>query len=130
MSELRTATRLDPANPAEFTALGAALRRTGDLAGSREALDRGRELTAASDRHSQAVLHTNKGIESLKQGDLPAATQALTLAVAAEPDFADANHYLGIALSATGKLTELSEVFRKTISAQPSDPEIHFNYSI
>ena len=91
---------------------------------------RGPHRRAASDRHSQAVLHTNKGIESLKQGDLPGAVQALTLAVAAEPDFADANHYLGIALSATGKLAEGSRAFRAAISARPSDPEIHFNYGV
>jgi Tfp pilus assembly protein PilF len=128
--ELRQAIELDPRNYVARHALGMALQRTGDLDGAASEFQRANELSAAADRHSEAVLHTNKGIESLKQGDLSQALEALRSALAAEPDFADAHHYLGIAYSASGKWGEASREFTAASQKKPSDPEIHFNFGV
>ena len=106
------------------------LRRNGDLEGSAFEFQRATELSAAADKHAEAVLRTNKGIEYLKKSDFSQAIQALRSALVAEPGFAEAHHYLGIAYSATGKRGEANREFKEALQSRPSDSEIHFNYGV
>jgi Flp pilus assembly protein TadD len=47
-----------------------------------------------------------------------------------EADSADANHLLGVALSAVGKGNEAQKAFAAALKKRPSDPEIHFNFGV
>jgi superkiller protein 3 len=130
VQELRRATGLDPANAAAHQALGMALRRAGDGSAAAAAFQKSRDLSAAADRRAQAMLYTNKGIEQLKKGSIQEAIRALRQAVSLEPRFPAANHYLAVALSATGKWEEANPAFQTAIQGAPADPEIRFNYGV
>jgi Tfp pilus assembly protein PilF len=130
ISELRQAIELDPNNYVARQALGMVLRRMGDIEGSTFEFQRATELSAAADKQAEAVLQTNKGIEYLKKADSSQAIEALRSALAADPDFAEAHHYLGIAFSTTGKWGEANREFAAALQKRPSDPEIHFNYGV
>jgi tetratricopeptide (TPR) repeat protein len=130
IAELRRAVQLDEKNPAAQQALGQALRRAGDSRQAAPAFDAARKLNASLDARSQAVLHTNKGIEQLKTGNIPAAEDAFRKALAIDAKFAPANHYLGITLSATGRGSEANRAFDAALEADTADGEIHFNYGV
>jgi len=130
IAELRRAVQLDEKNPAAQQALGQALRRAGEAQEAAPAFDAARKLNATLDARSQAVLHTNKGIEQLKTGNIAAAEDAFRKALAIDPKFAPANHYLGITLSATGKWAEANRAFDAALEADNADGEIHFNYGV
>ena len=130
VEELRKAVALDPDNVAAQRALGGVLRRTGENEAAAAAFERARQVSDAQDRQSQAVLHTNKGIELLKKEKLVEAIEALRLALAADPRHPAANHYLAIALTATGQWTQAEPAFVRALAGAPNDPEIHFNYGV
>jgi Tfp pilus assembly protein PilF len=50
--------------------------------------------------------------------------------LAMEADSADANHLLGVALSAIGKGSEAQKAFVAALEKRPSDAEIHFNFGV
>ncbi len=130
IGELRRAVELDPNNYVTRQALGMALRRAGDLNAAELEFRRAVELSAAADKHTEAVLLTNKAIEQLKKGNVSQAVEALRAALAAEPSFAEAHHYLGIACGATGKWDDANREFNAALQKKPSDPEIHFNFGV
>jgi Tfp pilus assembly protein PilF len=128
--ELREAARLDPKSSEILSALGAALRRSGEAQEASEVFRRSREASAAAARHSEATLETNKAIELLQKGRVPEAIEALRTALAAQPDFAEANHYMGIARSAEKNWMEANRAFSAAVQARPGNPEIHFNFGV
>src|SRR5206468_2086301 len=127
IGELRRAVELDPNNYVTRQALGMALRRAGDLNAAELEFRRAVELSAAADKHTEAVLLTNKAIEQITKGNLYQAMEAVRAALAAEPAFAKARHEPGIAFGATGKWDDANRKFNATLQKRPSDPEIHFN---
>jgi Tfp pilus assembly protein PilF len=128
--ELRQAVELDPDNYVAHQALGTTLRRVGDLEGSTVEFQRATELSAAADKHTEAVVHTNRGIEFLKMGSIPQAIEALQMALAAQGDLADAHHYLAIAHSAVSNWRQANQAFEVALQKKPSDPEIPFNFGV
>jgi tetratricopeptide (TPR) repeat protein len=127
---LQEAARLDPNRPDILNALGAALRRAGDQKQAAEVFQRSREASANVTNRTQAILKTNSAIESLKKGQLVPAIESLRAALAADPDFADANQYMGIAQSAQQNWPEANRAFSAAVQASPSNPQIHFNYGV
>jgi tetratricopeptide (TPR) repeat protein len=127
---LEEAARLDPRRPDILNALGAALRRTGDQEQAAEVFRRSREASAAVTNRTEAVLKTNSAVESLKKGQVAPAIESLRAALAADPDFADANHYMGIAQSAQQNWPEANRAFSAAVQASPENPQIHFNYGV
>jgi tetratricopeptide (TPR) repeat protein len=127
---LQEAVRLDPRRPEALNALGAALRRTGDQQQAAEVFQRSREASADATQRTEAILKTNSAIESLKKGEIAPAIESLRAALAADPDFADANHYMGIAQSAQQNWPEANRAFSAAVQASPSNPQIHFNYGV
>jgi tetratricopeptide (TPR) repeat protein len=112
IAELRRAVQLDEKNPAAQQALGQALRRAGEAQEAAPAFDAARKLNATLDSRSQAVLHTNKGIEQLKAGNIATAEDAFRKALAIDPKFAAANHLpWELPSSATGKWAEANRAF-------------------
>ena len=130
VQELQEAARLAPMRADVLNALGAALRRAGDEDQAKEAFRHSREVSATVAQRSEAVLDTNKAIDSLKKGQVPPAIEFLRAALAADPEFADANHYMGIAQSAQQNWAEANRAFNAAVQESPSNPEIHFNFAI
>jgi Tfp pilus assembly protein PilF len=128
VAELRRAVKIDPNNPTIHQTLGMALRRAGDIQGASSEFRLAQEETDQDNKHTAAVRDTNSGIESLKKGNVEEAIKELRKALESEPNFADANQYLGIALSATHQWKEANEAFETALRQKPSNPEIHFNY--
>jgi tetratricopeptide (TPR) repeat protein len=127
---LRRSVELDPKNPAAHRSLGSLLGRTGDMEGSSAAFQRAQELSAESDRHSEVVVHTKVAIQLLRKNDVVRAIEELRSALAIEADSADANHLLGVALSAIGKGSEAQKAFVAALEKRPADAEIHFNFGV
>jgi Flp pilus assembly protein TadD len=128
--ELEEAARLAPQRADILSALGAALRRVGDEERAKEVFRQSREVSAAVAQRSEATLETNKAIDSLKKGQVLPAIDSLRAALAADPDFADANHYMGIAQSAQQNWPEANRAFNAAVQENPSNPEIHFNFAV
>jgi Flp pilus assembly protein TadD len=128
--ELRRAVELDPENPAVRRALGRLLGRNGDLQGASSELGKADALSSEAERHSEAVIHNKTAIQHLRKSDFSGAIKELRLALSTEPDSADANHLLGVALSGLGKSDEARQAFASALEERPSDPEIHFNFGV
>jgi Flp pilus assembly protein TadD len=126
--ELRRALLIDPKNPNIHQTVAMALRRTGDIPGATAEFKLAQEETDQDNKHTAAVRDTNSGIAFLKKGNVKDAIKELRAALASEPDFAEANHYLGIALSADREWKEANEAFETALHVHPSNPEIHYNY--
>jgi Tfp pilus assembly protein PilF len=126
--ELRSALEIQLNNPIIHQTLAMALRRTGDIPGATAEFKLAQQETDQENNHTAAVRDTNTGIASLRKGDVQDAIKELRSAVASEPDFADANHYLGIALSADNQYKEANEAIEQALRSAPSNPEIHYNY--
>jgi Tfp pilus assembly protein PilF len=106
------------------------LRRTGDQQQAAEVFKRSREATANGAQRTEAIEKTNVAIESLKKGQIAPAIESLRAALAADPDFPDANHYMGIAQSAQQNWPEANRAFSAAVQASPANPQIHFNYGV
>jgi Tfp pilus assembly protein PilF len=128
--ELEQAAQLAPDRPDILTALGTALRRAGDQEQAAEVFRRSRAASTAVSQRSEAMSDTDKAIDSLKKGQVPPAIEFLRAALAADPNFADANHYMGIAQSAQQNWSEANRAFNAAVLESPSNPEIHFNFAI
>ncbi len=89
-----------------------------------------RDAAAAASRRSEAILATNTAIDSLKKGQVAPAIESLRSALASDPDFAEANHYMGIAQSAEQNWQEANRSFNAAVQQSPSDPSIHYNYAV
>jgi tetratricopeptide (TPR) repeat protein len=113
-----------------LNALGTALRRTGDQQQAADVFRRSREASSEATQRTEAILKTNSAIESLKKGQFALAIESLQAALAADPNFADANHYMGIAQSAQQNWPEANRAFVAAVQASPSNPMIHFNYGV
>jgi Tfp pilus assembly protein PilF len=122
--ELRSALEIQLNNPIIHQTLAMALRRTGDIPGATAEFKLAQQETDQENNHTAAVRDTNTGIASLRKGDVQDAIKELRSAVASEPDFADANHYLGIALSADTQYRAARE-YKIAINLRPSHPMAH-----
>ena len=128
VTQLRKALQIQPNNPNIHQTLAMALRRTGDIPGATAEFQVAQQETDQDNKHTAAVRDTNTGIAFLQKGNVQDAIKELRVALTSEPDFADANHYLGIALSADRQWKDSNEAFEKALRAEPGNPEIHYNY--
>ena len=76
------------------------------------------------------MLATNTAIDSLKKGQIAPAIESLRAALADDPDFAEANHYMGIAQSAQQNWPDANQAFNEALQDSPSNPMIHYNFAI
>jgi Tfp pilus assembly protein PilF len=128
--EIKRSIDLDPRNAAGHQILAQLLRRTGDLPGSSAELQKAKELTEEGDRQSDADVHVKAAAQYIRKNDTADGIKELRLALAAEPDSPDANHLLGVALSAEGNWSEADQAFKAALQKKPSDPQIHFNFGV
>jgi tetratricopeptide (TPR) repeat protein len=130
VAALRKAVELDTANHAARRALATALLRLGDREAAQQEFERARRIADAEDRLAQAKVSTNRGIQLLEAAQPQAALASLQKALAAEPAFAPAWHYLGVTYGAMGMWKEANQAFARAVDSAPADPEIRFNFGI
>lgn len=128
--ELRRAIALNPNDPAAHRSLGILLRRTGDLQGSALELRKAGALASKSEGHLNAEVHIHTAKQYLIKHDVRHSIDELRLALAAEPDSANANALLGMALSEIGKWSDAKRAFASALRESPSDPAILFNFGV
>src|SRR5262249_54894368 len=97
---------------------------------AQEVFKRSREVSTHFAQRSQAMSETNKAIDSLKKGEVAPAIEFLHAALAADPQFADANHYMGIAQTAQQNWPEANRSFNAAVQESQSSPDIHFNFGV
>ena len=152
--ELKTASRLQPRQPAMYFVLGQVMSDRGDLASAVENLQKAVDLDPANpDYHynlglalrlkgdmepagaqfreairlnpNHALAHRSLGLVLREGGDLPAAAAELRLAVAQRPDDAEGHHILGTVLLKLNDVTGAIEEFRRAISLDPYLAQAH-----
>ncbi len=78
----------------------------------------------------QLAMKLSEGIVRLREGNFPAAVQTLRAAHALDPDYPEANYYLGIALSQVGDQEGSTRAFEDALRRRPTSAEIHYNFGI
>jgi Tfp pilus assembly protein PilF len=128
--ELRRSIELNPNNVSAHESLGTLLRRTGDLHGATTEFQKAKELAMSQEKHSEAVVHTKTAAQYLRQMEASKAVYELKLALVAEPNSAEANVLLGVALSTAGEPAEATKAFKSALQEKPLNPDIHFNWAV
>jgi len=152
--ELKTATRLQPGQPAVYFVLGQVMSDRGDLVSAVENLEKAVALDPANPeyhynlglalrlkggmgpaeaqfreaiRHNpnHALAHRSLGLVLRENGDLAAATAELRLAVAQLPDDAEGHHILGTVLLKSDDLNGAIEEFRRAVALNPDLAQAH-----
>jgi tetratricopeptide (TPR) repeat protein len=121
VTELQEATRLDPQGGDAHYQLGLALARAGRREEAAAEVQKGRELAAADDRSQNANLDIAEGRAALGRGEMDQAAAKFRHALKLQPDSADAQHYLGVALEKQGDTQGASEAYRKALDLNPGD---------
>ncbi len=78
----------------------------------------------------ELAMKLSEGIAQLREGNFPAAVQTLRAAHALDPDYPEANYYLGIALSQVGDQEGSTRAFENALRRRPTSAEIHYNFGI
>lgn len=82
-------------------------------------------LMSPSDMGNQtAAAKNNEGVDHLVQGHYDVSTPMFQEAVAAAPNFAEAQFNLGVSLDGQGKHQEATEAFKKAKELGASNPKI------
>ena len=84
-------------------------------------VQKGRELSSADDRKQNANLDIAEGQAALAKGDNEQAIVKFRHALNLQPESAEAQHYLGVALEGQGDSKSASAAFRKALELNPSD---------
>lgn len=99
--------------------LAQALQRTDRFAAAVQELERAIGIEPRPEAlYALGVLHWHRG-------DLGGAAAALRRALAAQPDYAEAQRALGVVLEQQGDLTAAAEALRRAVSLQPEVPAGH-----
>ena len=98
VQELREAVRLDAQSGESHYQLGLALTRAGQKDEAAVEVQKGRELSSADERNQNANLVIAEGQSALDKGENDQAISKFRHAMSMQPDSAEAQHYLGVAL--------------------------------
>src|SRR5205823_6571507 len=110
LTELQEAVRLEPQSGESHYQLGLALARAGKQQEAAGEAQKGRELSAAEERNRNASLDITEGRAALERGELEQAATKFRHALKLQPDSAEAQRYLGIALQKQGDNSSTSAV--------------------
>jgi tetratricopeptide (TPR) repeat protein len=102
IGHLQTAIKLNPDYGEAHYQLGLALTRERRMEEARAALEKGRQLIAASQRDQTAQLDLSEGRQALTAGQFDHAVSKFRQVARMKPDAAEAHYYLGVALARRG----------------------------
>src|SRR5207248_1279019 len=121
IGELREAIRLEPQNTQAHYQLGLALVRAGHKDEGTAELQKSRDLASSDDRRQNATLDVAEGHVALEQGQLGQAAAKFRHALELQPEFADAEHFLGTVLEKQGDAEGASAAYRRALELNPGD---------
>jgi tetratricopeptide (TPR) repeat protein len=121
IGELREAIRLEPQNTQAHYQLGLALVRAGHQDEGTAELQKSRELASSDDRRQNAALDVAEGQVALEQGQLGQAAAKFRHALELQPEFADAQRFLGTVLEKQGDAVGASGAYQRALELNPGD---------
>jgi Flp pilus assembly protein TadD len=116
---LQEAIKLNPGQGEAHYQLGLALTRERRVEEARAALEKGRQLIAASQRDQNATLDLSEGRQALAAGQFDHAVSKFRQVAKAKPDAAEAHYYLGLALARRGDATAARTSLLKALDLNP-----------
>lgn len=123
ITELQEAARLDPQSGEAHYQLGLALARSGKKQEGATEVQKGRELSAADERNQNAHLDIAEGRAALAKGELEEATAKLRHALRLQPESAEAEHFLAVALEKQGDEDGATAAYQKALELNPGDAQ-------
>ncbi len=129
-SALRQGLALKPDESSLHYQLGRVLQRRNQPQEAAREFAEASRLKQFASMQGQLAMELSRGILQLRAGNFPAAVQTLQSAHALDPDYPEANYYLGIALSQVGDAEGSTRAFENALRRRPTSAEIHYNFGI
>jgi len=110
---------LAPEDPTLYQNLGGLYASMGDSEKARELYQKAVSLSAYGDPRDAAVNYYNMGVTFINSGKTEEAIEALTKALEADPEYAEAHYQLGLSMLGTGQMEESSGHLKKYLELTP-----------
>ncbi|MCZ6767786.1 MAG: tetratricopeptide repeat protein [Acidobacteria bacterium] len=110
---------LAPEDPTLYQNLGGLYASMGDTEKARELYQKAVSLSAYGDPRDAAVNYYNMGVTFINSGKSEEAIEALTKALEADPEYAEAHYQLGISMLGTGQMEESADHLKKYLELAP-----------
>jgi len=119
--ELQEAIRLDPQSGDAHYQLGLALARAGRKEEGAAEVQKGHELASADERAENVNLDLSEGRAALQRGETDQAAAKFQHALKLQPDSADAQHFLALALQEQGDSRGANVAYQRALELNPGD---------
>jgi tetratricopeptide (TPR) repeat protein len=116
------AIELAPEDPTLYQNMGGLYASMGDTDKARELYQKAVSLSAYGDPRDAAVNYYNMGVTFINSGNTEEAIEALTKALEADPEYAEAHYQLGISMLGTGQMEESAGHLKKYLELAPEGP--------
>ncbi len=113
---------LAPEDPTLYQNMGGLYNSMGDTEKARELYLKAVSLSAYGDPREAAVNYYNMGVTFINSGQTEEAIEALTKALEADPEYAEAHYQLGISMLGTGQMEESAGHLKKYLELAPQGP--------
>ncbi len=113
---------LAPEDPTLYQNMGGLYASMGDTEKARELYQQAVSLSAYGDPKAAAVNYYNMGVTFINSGKTEEAIEALTKALEADPEYAEAHYQLGISMLGTGQMEDSSGHLKKYLELAPQGP--------
>ena len=113
---------LAPEDPTLYQNMGGLYASMGDTEKARELYQQAVGLSAYGDPKAAAVNYYNMGVTFINSGKTEDAIEALTKALEADPEYAEAHYQLGISMLGTGQMEDSSGHLKKYLELAPQGP--------
>ncbi len=113
---------LAPDDATLYQNMGGLYASMGDSEKARELYQKAVSLSAYGDPRDAAVNYYNMGVTFINAGKAEEAIEALTKALEADPDYAEAHYQLGLSMLGTGQMEESAGHLRKYLELTPEGP--------
>ena len=113
---------LAPEDPTLYQNMGGLYASMGDTEKARELYQKAVSLSAYGDPKDAAVNYYNMGVTFINSGQTEEAIEALTNALEADPEYAEAHYQLGISMLGTGQMEESAGHLKKYLELTPQGP--------
>lgn len=116
------AIELAPEDPTLYQNMGGLYASMGDTEKARELYQKAVSLSAYGNPRDAAVNYYNMGVTFINSGNAEEAIEALTKALEADPEYAEAHYQLGISMLGTGQMEESASHLKKYLELAPEGP--------
>ncbi len=113
---------LAPEDPTLYQNMGGLYASIGDTEKARELYQKAVSLSAYGDPKDAAINYYNMGVTFINSGNTEEAIEALTNALEADPEYAEAHYQMGISMLGTGQMEESASHLKKYLELTPEGP--------